>query len=967
MSKLTISILAAALACGALAASPAAALESAECEVSVPAFGFCEADVTFSGEDGAVENQAGSHPAALTTTIAPFTEDAGPGIGKIPSGQPRDLRIELPTGFVGSPDATPRCDSAHFSTTVFYAGGAAALPDCPNGTSIGLVRARGALGNGPEAEVASPIYNLVPPPGVVARLGVTLNFVGSVVIDLTLSQTAPYQVIAHLPDITQTQRFYGAEAEIWSDPGASSHDNDRGVCGAVLEIAGIEGVTTDLGDFLGISCPASIPPRPLVTLPRTCEGPLRTLFEATSWTGESATAEAVTHGAFGEPLGLGGCERLGLAPAISAQPTNHSASSPSGLDFGLDIEDKGLTDVAGIAGSDIKRAVVTLPEGVTINPSQAEGLSVCSKEDFARERADSEFGAGCPGASKIGTVEAESPLLEGVVLRGSVFVATPRDNLAGDSLIAIYFTLKEPERGLNIGLVGKVTPDPATGQIVTTLEDLPQLPASHFRFHFREGSRSPLITPLHCGAYRTEAVFTPWADPGRPVTTTASFQIEHGVGGAACPPAGTPPFEPGFEAGSLNSQAGAYSPFQMRLTRRDGDQDLTRFSSTLPLGLVAKLAGVDRCPDSQIALAKAKTGKAELASPSCPANSRIGSVTGGAGAGDQLTYVPGSLYLAGPYNGAPLSVVSVVPAVAGPFDVGTIVTRFALEIDPRTARVTVDGSRSDPIPHILEGIPLAVRDVRAVVDRPSFALNPTSCDPTDVGAEIWGSGENAFSSLDDSPMDREARFQTAGCRGLGFRPRLALRLIGGTGRGAHPRLRGSFRPRPGDANLQRLVLRLPHSAFLDQAHIRTICTRVQFAAHSCPKGAIYGHVRAFTPLLDEPLEGPAYLRSSSHNLPDLVFALHGLVDFEAVARIDSKHGGIRATFTQVPDAPISRVQVDMQGSRKGLIVNSTDLCARPHRANAAMRAHNGARRTIHPLLRPRCAKRRAHRRHRRAR
>ena len=298
--------------------------------------------------------------------------------------------------------------------------------------------------------------------------------------------------------------------------------------------------------------------------------------------------------------------------------------------------------------------------------------------------------------------------------------------------------------------------------------------------------------------------------------------------------------------------------------------------------------------------------------------------------------------------------VAIVPAVAGPFHVGTVVRRQALRVDPRTAEVSVDGAGSDPIPHILAGIPLSVRDIRVYVDRPEFTLNPTGCEPSQTLAQLWGGGADPFSSAEDSPVSLDSPFQVANCAKLGFKPRLSLKLKGGTKRGDHPALRAVVQPRPGDANISEAVVRLPHSAFLDQAHIRTICTRVQFAAKSCPAGAIYGHVRAFTPLLSEPLEGPVYLRSSSHNLPDLVFDLHGLVDFEAVGRIDSKDGGIRTTFTQVPDAPISKVVLSMRGGKRGLIVNSTDLCAAKHRSSAHLSAHNGRESDSKPLLGARC-------------
>jgi hypothetical protein len=391
----------------------------------------------------------------------------------------------------------------------------------------------------------------------------------------------------------------------------------------------------------------------------------------------------------------------------------------------------------------------------------------------------------------------------------------------------------------------------------------------------------------------------------------------------------------------------------MRLTRRDGDQDLTKLSALLPPGVTGRLAGVERCADSQIAAARTKSGRAEQASPSCPQGSRIGQTLGGAGVGASLTYVPGSLYLAGPHRGAPLSVVAITPAVAGPFDAGTVVVRVALRVDPISAQVSVDGSASDPIPHILQGIPLKLRELRVLTDRPGFTLNPTSCDPFRTAATLWGSSLDLLSPADDVPVERGSRYQAADCARLGFKPKLGLRLSGGTHRGDFPRLKATYGPRSGDANLEGLVLRLPRSLFVEQGHFRTICTRVQFAADSCPKGAIYGQVKAFTPLLSDPLQGPVYLRSSNNDLPDLVFDLHGLVDIEAAVRIDSTRGGLRATLDNAPDAPVSKVTVSMQGGQKGLLVNSRDLCAGPNRATVALAAHSGKALRLRPQLRAR--------------
>ena len=777
----------------------------------------------------------------------------------------------------------------------------------------------------------------------------------NVVIDVRLRQEPPYLPVVVSRNTPQLADIYANKTQIWGDPSHPAHDELRGVC-ASNTVSGLPPGDPDAFQFEGSgkTCPVDPRPRPLLTLPTNCSAALATRYEAFSWEGELDSGSALTHNAADKPQPFTGCGALpAFDPSISAQPTSKAAESPSGLDFSLQIEDEGLTSTeeGARSKSQIRKVVVTLPEGMTANPSQAEGLEVCSEEDLDNETLQAEPGEGCPQASKIGSLEVESPLVEEPV-KGALFVAKPFENLAEDSLLAVYVVFKNPQLGIIVKQPLKVTPDPKTGQLVTVADEIPQLPFSSFRLHFREGGRSPLVTPPTCGPHEVKAQITPWAGTA-PIETTSSFEILSGPNEGPCPPAGQP-FEPGFDAGSQNNAAGRFSPFAMRLTRRDGDQDMTRFDATLPPGVVAKLAGVDKCPDAQIALAKAKTGKAEQASPSCPLNSRIGGVKGGAGVGSQLTYVPGDVYLAGPFGKAPLSAVAIVPAVAGPFDVGTVVYRQALLVNPRTGVVTADGALSDPLPHILAGIPLRVRDVQVRIDRSSFTLNPTNCEAMATKASIWGGGANPFSLLDNAPVARLARFQAADCASLPYKPRLKLKLRGGTRRGAHPALRTIFEPRAGDANSELVRVRFPRSAFIDQSHFRTICTRVQFAADSCPPDATYGQVRAFTPLLSDPLEGPAILRSSDNDLPDLVFDLHGLVDFEAVVRIDSIRGGLRATATDLPDVPVSKVTIDMQGGKKGLFVNSRNLCAAKNRATVRLDGHNGKRFSPHPVVRAKC-------------
>jgi hypothetical protein len=407
------------------------------------------------------------------------------------------------------------------------------------------------------------------------------------------------------------------------------------------------------------------------------------------------------------------------------------------------------------------------------------------------------------------------------------------------------------------------------------------------------------------------------------------------------------PFDPSLSGGTVNNLAGSYSPMEIQLLRDDEDQELFAVEGKAPPGLLGSIKGVGRCSDAQIAAAAnpERTGLDEINSPSCPANSLVGSVDAGSGVGQVLTYVDGKIYLAGPYKGAPLSGVAIVPAVAGPFDLGTIVTRAPAYINPQTAQLRV---KTDPLPQIFKGVPVRIRDIRVHLDRPNFTLNPTSCEPFALSGTMF--------SIEGKQKDGGSPYQAADCASLGFKPKLTTQLFGGTTRGSHPKFRGTYRARPGDANTASVVVTLPKSEFLDQANIRTVCTRVQFAVDACPPGSIYGHATARTPLLEETLQGPVYLRSSNHKLPDMVAALHGIVDVEVSGRIDSIGGGIRASFESVPDVPVESFTISMQGGKKGLLVNSRNICARTYRMSAEFVAQNGKETTLRPKLRANCSK-----------
>ena len=923
-------------------------------------FGLSSFDVTFTNQDGTSATQAGSHPFAMTTALTTNLNEEGR-----PDGWLRDVYLEQIPGFVGDNTAYPRCTGSQFLEITDQG-----INACPLESTVGI--------SGTELEpgiwFTAPVFNLDPPPGVVARLGFRA-LVENIVVDVIVDPDTQ-NLVAISRNTPQLARVFSNKTQLWGDPSSPAHDEIRGSCGATV----VEGLTPqDPASFQfegrGKKCPVEPRLKPFLTLPTNCDEPLASSYEAFSWGGNLPSDGAfdagsvLTHGSDGDPQPFTGCAKLGFKPSITAAPTTKAASSPTGLDFSLDVKDEGLTTLNGLSQSTIRKAVVTLPEGMSANPSLAEGLEVCTEADLEDETLDAEPGQGCPQASKIGAVEVETPLIEESV-KGALYIAKPYEN-PFDSLLALYIVLRNPELGIIVKQSAKVIPDPVTGRLTTVTEDIPQLPFSHFRLHFREGARSPLASPPSCGSHDVQAVLYPWSGT-EPITTTSTFALISGPGEGPCPKGGLPPFKPGLLAGTVNNRAGSFSPFNVKISRTDSEQEITHFSIKLPPGIVGKLAGVPYCSDAAIAAAKARTGphggQEELDDPSCPAASEVGRSLAGAGVGPALTYAPGKIYLAGPYNGSKLSIVAITAGVVGPFDIGTVVIREALEINPETAEVFVDATGSDPIPHIIRGIQVHLRDIRAYVDRHDFVLNPTDCTRTSTASTALGSGLDFVSEADDNPITVTSPFQAADCAALPFKPQLGLRLNGGTKRGAHPAFHAHLEMSGiGEAGIAYSQVTLPRSEFIENAHFKTICTRVQFKAgagngSACPADSIYGHARAVTPILDEPLEGPVFLRSSEHQLPDLVIALHNSqVDFDLVGRVDSvKGGGLRNTFEAAPDAPVSSFDLWMAGGKKGLFVNSTNLCAKTYRAKSLFTGQNGKTYKTKPALKAKCPKARKH-------
>jgi hypothetical protein len=913
-------------------------------------FGISEFEVTATNENGSPDQQAGSHPYALTTKIGfnlAAESPPQPG-GPFTEGDVRDLHLALPPGLVENPSVVKTCSQDQFHTprSSPFETPSRSGESCPDASQVGVVSVRSSFGGGGTRTFG--VFSLAPPPGAPSELGFNPYGAAITIVPSIRESGGEYGLTLNLEGISQLVDIKRLEITLWGAPWVASHDAERGNCLNEVEPSA----------FFA-KCPvgpvSEYPLRAYLTLPTSCTGPTAFTLSADSWQGSArASAGTVSHYNLGDPLALGGCGAVPFEPAAAGIVANPRASSASGFDFELSVNDEGLLQRKRLAASPVKHAVVALPPGMTINPSVGAGLGVCTPADYAAETAFSPPGAGCPEAAKIGDFTVRTPLVE-EVLAGSLYLAEPRANPFG-SLLAVYLVAKAPQRGFLVKVAGKLEADSSTGRLTAVFDDLPELPYSQLDIHFREGQRAPLATPASCGTEASEIALVPWGSPQSVRRLDSEFVVAHGIDGGPCP-AGTPPFAPGAQAGTLNSQAGAYSPFYLHLTRTDGEAEITSYSAALPPGLLGKIAGIPFCPDAAIEAAKALGGVEQEAHPSCPAASEIGHTEAGYGLGGVLAYAHGKLYLAGPFHGAPLSIVAIDAATVGPFDLGTIVIRSAIEVNPATAQVRVDSSASDPIPHILDGIPLHLRDIRVYISKPGFTVNPTSCEPFSVVSSLTGSSA-PFTNPTGAEASVPAPFQVSDCSSLAFQPQLSLRLKGSTRRGAFPSLRATLTPRPGDANLAAAAVTLPRGEFLAQEHIKTVCTRPEFSRDACPAGSVYGHAAAITPLLGAPLEGPVYLRSSSNPLPDLVAVLRGGgITIEVDGRIDSVRGGLRGTFEGLPDAPLTKFTMSLFGGKRGLLANERNVCSSRETATARLLAQDSEGVLTHPKLEANCGQR----------
>jgi hypothetical protein len=829
--------------------------------------------------------------------------------------------VNLPAGFDANNTAVPTCTDAQLiGVTIHYS-------ECPPDTQVGQITFTVTEPSGRLERATVPLNNIETTSfGITAELGFKFLITGVLLInprpgDSGLTVTTPVEKAAEAHAVSVT---------VWGVPGAPEHDAERGrSCYEIVET----GETTCNGGEQEFQEPV----KPYLANPTSC-GPHLATMEADSW----EHPEEWSRASFEIPP-IVECERLHFTPAIAVQPTTRSAESPSGLDVSLEVP-QAWEDPETLATANLKQTTLTLPAGITINPSAGSGLGSCAPEQFVAESAEGLPGSGCPEESKIGSIEIETPVLAEKI-PGAVYVAKPFDN-PFDSLLGLYIVAKSPARGIIIKLAGKIEPNPVTGQLVTTFgptpsfdgipasEGTPQQPFNRFTLKFRPGATAPLVSPPACGSYTAEGQLVPWSDPLLPQLAESSFQIESGIGGSACPAGGVPPFHPGIVAGTLNNSAGAYSPMDIHITRNDGEQEITRFTSILPAGLTAKLTGIPFCPDADIEAAKHLTGAQEEAEPSCPAASEIGHTLVGAGVGSVLAYTPGKLYMAGPYNGAPFSVVSITSAKVGPFDLGTVVIRFALEINPETAVVTVDAKASDPIPHIIDGIIIHVRDIRVYVDRPEFMINPTNCDPENFAATVDGAGADPADPADQEPVTVTSSFQMANCQNLQFKPSFKVSSSGKTSKvdGASLTVHLAYpnAPQGTQTNIKLVKVELPERMPSRLTTLRQACPAATFEANpaSCPADSAVGHASATTPILPVPLTGPAYFVSyGSAKFPELVMVLQGYgVTLELHGETFISKGITSSTFHTVPDDPIGSFELTLPQGPYSALAATGSLC-----------------------------------------
>jgi hypothetical protein len=877
----------------ALGAPPALALE----------FEQLSAEVTDLA--GNATRQAGSHPDSAVSFYVPPVNREDPR--SFPKEQPHRFQIDLPPGLVGNPLAAERCEDAGLK-----AGREGNFADCPVSSQVGIARIYLSGGAWTTASEV-PVYNVVPPADKPAVFGFT--YLGSVVKIVPSIRPGDHGVTIDSGVISQAALVFGAKVTLWGVPADSSHDPDRWE-------------PKFGGYFTDRPAASRSQPKPFLSLPTSCPGRAETLtarLDGWDSIGQFTTRELSTD-PNGVPFTNTGCERVPFAPSVQAEAPTRAVESPTGLDVELKVPQ--ADSPAGLSTAHVRDVTVALPEGMVVSPSSAPGLEACSP---AQIRLGVEGEPSCPRASKLGTIVAETPLLE-EPLNGEVFLAQPNEN-PFESMLAMYMVVRGP--GVLVKIPGRVDADPVSGRVTATFKNNPQLPFSVLRVKLPGGENAPLATPASCGVHQTATNVVSWATPEvRPFSTPMVLDQGCDRGG----------FAPAVKAGSTDTAAGKHSTFALRIQRADGQQHVRSVTTTMPAGLLANIASVPLC------------GEADANAGTCGDASQVGTTRTAAGPGSSPLTLPGKVFLTGGYKGGQYGLAIVVRAVAGPFDLGTVVVRASISVDPIDAHVTVV---SDDVPNILavkgkdgvsNGFKLLLRDIQVNVDRPSFIINPTSCAPKSIGGSVGSYGGASV------PISQ--RFQVDGCAGLDLEPNLALTLSGKgqTVDGKHPAISALLTQKPGQSNISKVRVALPLSLALDPDNANGLCEFVDGSkvTPTCPKASIVGTATAVTPILNEPLSGPVYFVKNVRKdpksgrdirtLPKLVIPMVGPngIKLTLTGTSDVENDRLVTTFDNVPDAPVSSFKLNIIGGKGGILaVSGADICKATQIADKQIDGQNG--------------------------
>jgi hypothetical protein len=795
------------------------------------------------------------------TGVTDFTLDTG--LGK---DQVKDVRVDLPSGLISNPQATDKCTQADFTSN-----------SCDAKTQIGTVDLT-VTG----LPVSAKVYNLVPTAGHVSDFGFT-----AVSIPLLLNlqthiiggvrDTGDYGLFFTISDIPDQLNLAESKLTFFGDP--AQH---------------------------GTGATAS----PFIRLPTACAGPQVTKLTVDTYQGNTYTATSTTNDHHGHNIGATGCDQVPFNPTVTVTPDTTKRDSPLGVS--VDVHVPWQTNPSLLASSHVLDTAVKLPAGVSINPGAANGLQACT---------DDQFGQGthnpitCPDASKVGTATIVSPNLP-QPLTGSVYLGQPQP----DNPYRLF--VNTDGFGLSVRLKGTVTPDPVTGQLTTSFDNTPQVPFTDFILNLNGGPSATLASPLACGPATTVGTLTPYSG-NAPVTAGDSFTVDSDGAGGACPDA--TPFNLGFQAGTQNTAAGAFSPFSLTVTRDDGNQFLSGLTVRQPAGLLGLIQSVPLCDD------------ANAAAGTCPDASRVGTSTVSSGAGSSPFSLSGPVYLTGPYGGGPFGLAIAIRALAGPFDLGTVVVRAAIKVDPTDSHLTIE---TPSLPTILQGIPLRLRTVNVTIDRPGFIFNPTSCDQLAVGATL--------TSSDGATQDVSAPFQATGCDALPYAPKMTLTTRSAK-RGQPASLSVNLAQSPGEANTRSVSVHLPPQFGARLDTVGLACPQATFQADptTCGIASKVGTVTAVTPLLAQPLTGTVYLEAhQAGKLPSLEAVMQGsgiTVDLSGSFNLGN---GITSTFATVPDVPITSFTLSLPAGPHSALAASADLCSGTLPFTATILGQNGKTATV---------------------